>query len=125
MPSLFFPSDRRKVLLQVAALIALIAIADWKINEEVPVGFLYLLPIVLSSRVLSRLQVVLLGIGCAFLAETFDGYHWTLLNGAPRDLLYGAAFLGVGLFAYEIGASRRVAVAHVAELERENQARRD
>jgi PAS domain S-box-containing protein len=125
MSSRSFPADRRKVLVQVAALIALIAVADWRINEEVPVGFLYLLPIVLASRVLSRVQVVSLGIGCTLLAETFDGFHWTLLSGAPRDLLYLAAFLGVGLFACEIGASRRAAVVHVAELERENQARRD
>jgi two-component system sensor kinase FixL len=117
--------NRRRILSQVAALIALIGVADWKINEEVPVGFLYLLPIVLASRVLTRLQVVLLGIGCTFLAETFDGFHWTLLSGAPRDLLYLLAFSGMGLFAFEVSAGRRAAGAHVKELERENQARRD
>jgi two-component system, LuxR family, sensor kinase FixL len=117
--------DRRRVLLQVAALIALIAIADWKINDEVPVGFLYLLPIVLASRVLTRFQIALLGVACTFLAETFDGFHWSLSSGGPRDLLYLAAFSGMGMFSYEVSASRRAAVAHVAELERENQARRD
>ena len=118
-------ANRRNILIQVAALIVLIAVADWKVNEEVPVGFLYLLPIVLASRVLTRLQVALLGVACALLAETFDGFHWTLLSGAPRDLLYLAAFTGLGLFAFEIGAGRRAAVAHVTELEGENQARRD
>jgi two-component system sensor kinase FixL len=116
---------RRIVLLQVALLIALIAAADWKINAEVPVGFLYLLPIVLASRVLRRGQIALLGVGCAVLAEIFDGLNWSAQSGLPRDFLYLAAFSGVGLFAHEVSASRRAAVAHVVELERENRARRD
>ncbi|WP_446744456.1 ATP-binding protein [Silvibacterium acidisoli] len=120
-----FQGDRHKVLFMVAALIAVIAFADWQINREVPVGFLYLLPIVLASRVLTRLQTALLGIGCTFLAETFDGYQWTLLSGAPRDLLYATAFTGIGLFAYEISAGRRAAVSHVSQLENEIRARRE
>src|SRR5580658_7477478 len=97
--------NRRTVLLQVALLIALIAAADWKINAEVPVGFLYLLPIVLASRVLRRGQIALLGAGCAVLAEIFDGLSWSAQSGLPRDFLYLAAFSGVGLFAHEVSAS--------------------
>jgi two-component system sensor kinase FixL len=106
-------------------LIALIAIADWKINAEVPVGFLYLLPIVLASRVLNRGQIAWLGAVCTILAETFDGIPWSFHSGLPRDLLYLSAFAGTGLFAQEVSAGRRAAVAHLEELERENQARRD
>lgn len=120
-----FQGDRRRILLLVAALISIIACADWRINREVPVGFLYLLPIVLASRVLTRTQTVLLGVGCTILAENFDGYQWTLLSGAPRDLLYLIAFCGVGLFAFELSAGRRAAVTHVAELKKEILARRD
>ena len=121
----FSPAPRRNVLLQVAALIALIAVADWKINAEIPVGFLYLLPIVLASRVLRRWQVVLLGIGCAILAEMFDGLVWSPQSGFARDLLYLTAFSGMGLFVQEVGAGRRAAVAHVDELERQILARHD
>lgn len=116
---------RYVILLQVALLITLIALADWKISAEVPVGFLYLLPIVLASRALRRYQIASLGVACAVLAELFDGVSWSPQLGLPRDFLYLAAFCGVGLFAYEVAASRRAADAHVAELERENQARRD
>jgi two-component system, LuxR family, sensor kinase FixL len=118
-------SDRLIVLSKVAFLIALIAVSDWKINAEVPVGFLYLLPIVLASRVLSRTQIAFLGALCTLLAELFDDLPWSLHAGLPRDLLYLAAFSGMGLFAHEVSAGRRAAVAHVGELERENQARRD
>src|SRR5580698_11329285 len=112
-------SDRTSVLLKVALLIALIAIADWKINAEVPVGFLYLLPIVLASRVLNRGQIAWLGAVCTILAETFDGIPWSFHSGLPRDLLYLSAFAGTGLFAQEVSAGRRAAVAHLEELERE------
>ena len=116
---------RYVVLLQVALLITFIALADWRISAEVPVGFLYLLPIVLASRVLNRYQIAALGVACAILAELFDGVSWSPQSGLPRDMLYLAAFCGVGLFACEVAASRRTAEAHVAQLEREIQARRD
>src|SRR5271169_2101058 len=101
--------NRRTVLLQVALLIVLIAVADWKINAEVPMGFLYLLPIVLASRILDRGQIALLGVGCTILAEAFDSIPWSPLSGVPRDLLYLAAFSGMGLFAHEVVAARRAA----------------
>jgi two-component system, LuxR family, sensor kinase FixL len=125
MASLPHDDARSRVLFRVAVLIVLIATADWKINAEVPVGFLYLLPILLASRVLNRGQITLLGIGCTGLAEAFDNIPWSPVSGIPRDLLYLAAFSGMGLFACEVAAGRRAAVIHVGELEREIQARRD
>src|SRR5580698_222536 len=110
-----FHGDRGKILSLAAVLIGFIAFADWQINREVPVGFLYLLPIVLASRVITRTQTAILGVVCTVLAETFDDYQWTLISGIPRDLLYLAAFCGVGLFAFEISAGRRAAGIHVTE----------
>jgi PAS domain S-box-containing protein len=125
MTSSLSTDHRRRNFVNVALLIVAIAIADWKINSEVPIGFLYLLPIVLAGRFLRRWQVALLAAVCAVLAELFDGLNWSLLSGFPRDLLYLSAFAGVGLFACEMAASRRAAAKHTAELEGENQARRD
>jgi len=125
MVSLPNPGTRRKLLAQVALLIGVIGFADWRINAEVPVGFLYLLPIVLASRVLNRGQIALLGAACTALAEAFDNIPWSPVSGIPRDLLYLAAFSGMGLFVREVVAGRRAAVTHVDELEGENRARRD
>jgi two-component system sensor kinase FixL len=125
MVSLPYDGARRKLLLQVALLIAAIALTDWRVDAEVPIGFLYLLPMVLASRVLNRGQIALLGAGCTILAEAFDSIPWSPFSGVPRDLLYLAAFSGMGLFAHEVVVARRAAVTHVGELERENQARRD
>lgn len=125
MVSLIPRGSRRNTLIAVALLVATIALADWRVDAEVPLGFLYLLPIVIASSLLSRGQIVLLGAGCTVLAEAFDSFQWSPQSGIPRDLLYFAAFSGVGLFAHEVAARRRAAVVHVHELEAENQARRD
>jgi PAS domain S-box-containing protein len=125
MVSFRFYSKRRIVLLESGLLILLIAVADWRVDAEVPLGFLYLLPIVLASSVLRRTQIALLGAGCTVLAEAFDSFHWQPQSGIPRDMLYFAAFSGVGFFVYEVTAARRAAAAHVQALEKEIQARRD
>src|SRR5271154_337991 len=122
-----FPYDgaRRKLLLQVAILIAAIALTDWRVNAEVPIGFLYLLPMVLASRVLNRGQIALLGAACTILAEAFDSIPWSPLSGVPRVLLPPPPFPGLVFFRQGVVPGRRAAVTHVEELERENQARRD
>lgn len=125
MPASLMQSDRRSTLLKTTLMIALIAVADWKINAEVPVGFLYLLPIVFAAQALSQIEIALLGVGCTILAESFDGFRWSPQSGISRDLLYLAAFSGMGLFAREVGATRRIAVEHVADLEREIEARKE
>lgn len=118
-------SGRVSTLFQVALLIAVIAIADWKVDADVPLGFLYLLPIVLASNLLSRIQIAALAAGCTLLAEAFDSYAWTLTSGVPRDVLYFSAFCGMGLFVYEVVENRRRSARHLQEVEKEFQARHD
>ena len=64
---LSFSEPRRGWIYVIAAvLIAGIAYSDWKI-EEVSVGFLYVLPILLASATLRTWQIVALAIGCGVL----------------------------------------------------------
>ena len=105
-------------------MIAVICLADWKIAAEVPLGFLYLFPILLVSRVLKRFEILLLALLCMGLSELFDDFHWTLLSGLPRDMLYFAAFAGIGSYVYEAHQSRRAAAAHLEQLEAEMVVRR-
>jgi len=118
-------SGRTSTLFQVALLIAVIAVADWRVDADVPLGFLYLLPIVLASNLLSRIQIAALAAGCMMLAEAFDSYAWTLQFGIPRDVLYFSAFCGMGLFVYEVVENRRRSARHLQEVEKEFQARHD
>lgn len=105
-------------------MIAMISLADWKIAAEVPLGFLYLFPIVLVSRVLKRHEILLLALLCMGLSELFDDFHWALMSGLPRDMLYFAAFAGIGSYVYEAHRSRLTAAAHLEQLEAEMIVRR-
>lgn len=108
-----------------AALIALIAAADWRAQAEVPLGFLYLLPMLIVGTILPVWQIAAVAAVCTWLAELFDDYGWSLRTGLPRDILYFAAFFGMGILVYTVTRSRKLALQHLGEIERESQARMD
>jgi two-component system, LuxR family, sensor kinase FixL len=118
-------TNRAVILIAIALLIAMIAIADWLVEAETPLGLLYLLPIALAGTIISRRQIAFLAAICTLLAEQFDGFLWNPLVGIPRDTLYFFAFCGVGLFVREVTDSRRRTAIHTADLENEVQARKD
>jgi len=124
MHALFLSRGRTALLLHGAAIIAIISLLDWKIAAEVPLGFLYIFPILLVSRVLKRHEIILLALLCMGLSELFDDFHWTLLTGLPRDMLYFTAFAGIGSYVYEAHRSRRAAAEHLDQLEAEMLVRR-
>ncbi len=120
------------MLPQAWLLIALIALADWKVDDRVPLGWLYLLPISMLASRLDRLGIACVAILCTALAESFDGFKWQWRSGLSREVLYLSAFAGIGLFVHQTLLGRRAAIAHMnaaAEhmlaLEAEVQARRE
>jgi PAS domain S-box-containing protein len=117
--------SRITVLLRAAAMIALIALADWRIEGNIPIGFLYLFPMLLVGSVLNRWQIAVAAVLCSFLAETFDSYQWLPESGVPRDIMVFAAFFGMGIFVYEVVRSRQLALTHLRQIESESEARRD
>ena len=110
-------AGRRTVLLIALPLIPLIALTDWLIANNIPLGFLYLIPMILLGRVLRRWQTGVVAAACTLLAELFDPFLWDLRTGLPRDVLYFAAFFTIGIFVYTSDRSRR-------EIERQRDARR-
>ena len=115
----------RAVLLRAGLMIALIAFADWRVELNIPLGFLYLFPMLLVGSVLKRWQIVAVAALCTFLTEIFDSYEWFPAAGVTRDILIFAAFLGMGLFVYELVRSRQTALQHLQQIEIEVQARRE
>ncbi len=114
----FLRGSRRAVWLQTGLMIAIIALADWRIDAEIPLGFLYLLPMLLAGSALGRWQIAFIAALCTALTEAFDSFAWFPLQaGIPRDVLIFAAFLGAGLFVYEVVRSREVARAAEEQLE--------
>src|ERR1700732_3228567 len=108
MLSLLLRGGRGAVLVTAAVMIALLAFVDWRVEKDLPLGFLYLFPMVLVGSVLSRWQIVSMAACCTLLTELFDSFQWRPESGVPRDILIFAAFAGMGLFVYEIVRSRQI-----------------
>ena len=117
--------SRRAVLLRAGLMIALIAVADWRIEDNFQLGFLYLFPMLLIGSVLNRWQIGAVAAACTILAEAFDPYRWSPATGVPRDILMFAAFFGMGLFVDELVRSRQSAWQHLQDIESAAKARQD
>lgn len=125
MFALFFGGNRQSALVRAGSLIAAIALIDWSIVGEIPLGFLYLAPMLIVGAVLEPWQIGAVAAICTFLAEIFDDLPWTLRTGLSRLVLYFAAFLGAGLFVREVNRNRRIVLEQLHEIERQRDARRD
>jgi PAS domain S-box-containing protein len=106
-------------------LVVLVGLADWRIDAEIPLGFLYLLPMLLVGRVLNRWQICIAAAICTGLTEAFNSLKWTPAVGLPRDILTFSAFCGLGLFVYGVVRSRRGSNEHLRQIETEIAARKD
>jgi two-component system, LuxR family, sensor kinase FixL len=113
---------RRAWVFAIAAiLIAVIAYSDWKI-EEVSVGFLYVLPVLMASATLRGWQILALAMVCSSLREWFSPLHG--VPGASLRVCVGAAgFALAGYFVAYLNRQRRSVVAHLRERERQMQLR--
>ncbi len=125
MYALLFRGNKRVVLLRAGIVIAAIALIDYAVVGEIPLGFLYLLPMLMVGSVVGRAPIFAVALVCTFLAEIFSDLAWTLRTGISRDILFFAAFAGAGLFIREVNISRQAAAENLREIERERDARRD
>lgn len=99
--------NRTPVLLASAAIVCVIALADWWTKPFVAFGFLYLFPIMLASAFLPRWVIVPVGVMCAALSEIFSS-----LNRSPVRLSFETvALAGCGLFVAELVRNRRLTMA--------------
>ncbi len=122
MLSFLLRGTRTAVLLRAGVMVASIAVIDWRIEGNIPLGFLYLFPMLLIGSVLNRWQIAVCAFVCTVLTELFDSFDFTA-TGIPRDFLIFAAFFCMGLFVYEVVRSRQTALHHTLEIEREIEAR--
>jgi C4-dicarboxylate-specific signal transduction histidine kinase len=121
---LSFSEPRRGWVYAIAALlVASIAYSDWKI-EEVSVGFLYVLPILMASATLRGWQIVAMAVSCGFLREWFSPMHET--PGVGMRVCIGAAgFALAGYFVSQLNRQRQSVAEHLRERERQMQLRAD
>jgi two-component system sensor kinase FixL len=122
MLSFLLRGTRTAVLTRAFVMIASIALIDWRFEGNVPLGFLYLFPMLLIGSVLNRWQIAITAGVCTVLTELFDSFEFSA-TGIPRDILIFAAFFCMGLFVYEVVRSRQTALHHTMAIEREVEAR--
>jgi two-component system, LuxR family, sensor kinase FixL len=125
MYAAFFRGNKRSILIRAGLLVAIIALLDWLIVGEIPLGFLYLVPMLMVGSVLEPWQIIIAAAACTFLAEKFDDLKWNLRTGISRDVLYFVAFIGAASFVREVNRNRRVVLQHLDEIERQSEARRE
>ena len=95
---------RTPVLVASAAIVLLVALADWWTKPFVAFGVLYLFPIMLAAGFLPRWVIALLGAGCAVLSEVFSSLDRSTVRLAFETL----ALAGCGLFISELLRNRRL-----------------
>jgi len=136
---LAYAESNRLVITSVAmVLIGVIAFLDWSILPNSSIGFLYLIPILLSAAALNSRQILAMAVLCGYLRELLDPlqgtdgiWGWSLIHamnpahwvaGATGRLVVSiAGFAMTGFFAAEINHRRRLLQQHLKE--REEQAR--
>lgn len=100
-------AGKQKIVIVSAALIALIAAADWAIGNRASLGILYILPMMLLGTVLTAFEISGAAVLCAALRSCFD-LPSPPLEALLRFLFSLLAYGGAGLFV--IGLMRRQAV---------------
>jgi PAS domain S-box-containing protein len=130
-------SHRLVIVGAAALLVAGTAALDWTLPST-SVGYLYLLPVLLSAAALNGRQIAALAVCCAYLREAFDPLqggvdaqgnplpfvldpmHWA--NGAAgRFLVAATGFAMTGFFVSELNQRRRLLAAHLKEREENEQ----
>lgn len=123
-------SHRLVVCGYAAVMVAMIASLDYRL-PNVSVGFLYLLPILVSSAALNGRQIVALSAFCAYLREAFDPLNdltptplpvvFNPIRWAPgatgRYLVIAAGFSMTGFFVSQLNQRRRLLAAYLRERE--------
>jgi two-component system sensor kinase FixL len=120
----FLKAGRVKVLAIAVPLVLLIAFADREVGAETSLGVLYILPMVIGAVVCNAFEILVLASVCAFLRSWFD----TPATDAEVILRFAfalVAYFGCGLFVAGLVRNRRLAVDHLATLQREQGLRRE
>ncbi len=124
MDAVFFRIGRTKVLVAIAALMALIATADWSVGSRMSLGIFYIVPMVIGATVLSWPGIVLLAVGCSLLRSWFD-IPTPRIEQFLRFGFATLAYASAGLLVAVLMRNRELTIAHLAKLRHEQELRRE
>lgn len=95
----------RAAVVYAAILIALIAIADWRVEINATLGFLYIFPMMLLGTVLGWWQLVLVAVFCTLLSDRLDPFPMEMES--ARDVLIFLTLAVTGLLSFSLTRSYR------------------
>jgi PAS domain S-box-containing protein len=119
-----FAAEHRATVSTVA--VALMAVIGW-LDSQLPtasIGFLYLIPVLLSAAALNTIEILAMAAICGVLQETFSPLHWAP-GASDRLLVATAAFSSAGFLVTQLNQRRRMLAAHLAEREEQMRLRRE
>lgn len=114
---------RGQILLTAVALVAILVLLEWHFDFDFSLGILYIFPVMIAATVLSRWQIVLAAIFCAYTRGLFTADE-TQLEHILRFFMATIAYTGCGLWIYQIADLRRVVLKHYSRLRYEQRMRR-
>jgi two-component system sensor kinase FixL len=95
----------RAVLACAAALIAIVAIIDWRVEIDATLGFLYIFPMMLLGTVLGWWELVLAAFFCTLLSDRLDPFPMEMES--ARDVLIFLTLAVTGLLSSSLTKSYR------------------
>ena len=110
-------SRPRTVVVCGLALIAIIALIDWRIEVNVTLGFLYLFPLVLLGTKLNWPYVVALALGCTLLSDRLDPFSGEAEM--ARDFVIFLTLATTGLLSLSVTRGYRREMESLARLQKE------
>lgn len=116
---------RSRVLLIAAAMIAAIALIDWKVAvaHEISLGFLYFFPIFLVASCFGQWQIAVVSAFCAVLREALGPFDPTFL--LPRLFLTFGSFTAAGWLVHGILANFQKVKEQLVEIQARDRLLRD
>lgn len=120
VPESFF--QRKRMLAISACMLALLVILEWYSELDFSLGVFYVFPIMVAATVLSRLQVLIVAIVCAWIRGFFQPPLEAIELGL-RFVMASLAYAGAGLLVVEMMRNRRIVLAHYAQLKLEKDLR--
>ena len=120
----YLEARRSQVLAVAVALLIVVATADWLLEPWIPLRFFYILPIVIASGSLSRLEVAVFAVLCTVIRAFSSGEEHEA-GELTRALSLITAYVSTGLFVGEVLRSHRQTSQLMRQLQREQQKRED
>src|SRR5262249_10291118 len=96
LASIYLAVNRTKLLVIAGLLVTAIAVIDWLTKTYISLGFLYLFPIMIVGGYLSRKQIIVIALVCAYLQEAFSDLPGN--EALVRLVFSSAGFIGTCLF---------------------------